>query len=73
MIVRIRKGLYREGKEAFLDINRGCLIILRSFLRGKAEDTISTSIDVYILPLYSKYNLLSCINNISGKLFDQRE
>jgi hypothetical protein len=54
MIVRIRKGLYRGGKEVFLDINRGCLIILQSFLRGKVEDMISTSIDVYILRSYRK-------------------
>ncbi len=54
MIVRIRKGLYRGGKEVFLDINRDCLIILQSFLRGKVEDMISTSIDVYILRSYRK-------------------
>jgi len=53
MIVIIRKGLYRGGKAAFLDISLGCLIILQSFLKEK-EDTISTSIDVYILSLSSK-------------------
>ena len=51
MIVRIKRGLYKGGKEAFLDINRGCLITLQSFLRGKGEGMMSTSIDVYILPI----------------------